>query len=247
MDHKNYIRHTHISNYRERKTEEHYTFNWWRNNNSHSSAVACNNITMKWVDGGIKKLTACIWKRFKLQIEFIASPSIMFHQKWSLSCYAYMKFNWVKGSEKDHITMDGERPKAKKSIKAIKHFEFNYFMCWWRFPLTSPPPPPHPRFNFENIFYWLAIIIARKIDGHLTKLLVSKLISLSLSLFFRLLLMVSIDDDGREGRSSSIIIMAFATSQRRSWLSDLHLAIFMCRENWSQWSEERWKIEACET
>lgn len=39
-----------------------------------------------------------------------------------------------------------------------------------------------PHFNFENIFY-VAIIIGRKIDGHLTKLLASKLISLLFTIF----------------------------------------------------------------
>lgn len=91
--------------------------------------------------------------------------------------------------------MGGVGLKAKKSIKAINHFEFNYFIWWWCFSITpthtyTHAPQFHPHFNFENIFY-VVIIIGGNIDGHLTKLLASKLISLLFTVFC-LLLMVSV-------------------------------------------------------
>lgn len=70
----------------------------------------------------------------------------------------------------------------------LLHYTFTLLLI---LPYTHAPQF-HPHFNFENIFY-VAIIIGRKIDGHLTKLqlLASKLISLLFTIFC-LLLMVSV-------------------------------------------------------
>lgn len=58
-------------------------------------------------------------------------------------------------------------------------------------------PQFHSHFNFENIFY-VAIIIGRRIDGHLTKLLASKLISLLFTIFCLLLMVLMVVRSKRE-------------------------------------------------